>query len=171
MADKEIDHRLDEKWRREALFTLLPKRQALPELQPKPPENVLDNSHGKLSREDMILYQKRMRIKGTASDCGTKALLDMESLAEETIPMATDTATYYRIQDWMKNVAPKSGRYDNYYPQMSFRGKRFTQGLMDTVDAYAFWAAKEGEPPGHPAFSGYKRGGKGENQGGGPPQD
>jgi hypothetical protein len=34
----------------------------------------------------------------------------MESLAEETIPMVTDTAIYYRIQDWMKNVAPKSGK-------------------------------------------------------------
>jgi len=127
-----------------------------------------DKPRGGLSREETTLYQNRelgkllllmekhyaqkMRINGIPCDCGApKHLLHMEALAEETIPMVSDSAIYYRLMDWIQKVGPKStegaalsGQYDEGYPQMSYQARDFRKEIIGSLEPSALFSSKGG---------------------------
>jgi len=98
-------------------------------------------------------YAQKLRINGIPCDCGqSKHLLDLESLAEETVPMVDNPQIYYRIIEWVRAVGPKSseeaaksGQYDEEYPVFSRQARDFRKELMGTLDASALFPRKRDE--------------------------
>lgn len=86
-------------------------------------------------------FAQKMRINGITCDCGApKHLLDIEDMAEESIPMVRDTKVYYRILDWVKKVGPKcmekrakTRLFDEEYPLMSYETRDFRKELTPPV--------------------------------------
>lgn len=101
-------------------------------------------------------YSQKMRINGVPCDCGAgKHLLDMESLCEETVPMAVDSSKYYQVMDWIGGVGPKStdqaaksGKYDDDYPIMSGQARDLRKEILGTLDTAALFPSAKGEPEG-----------------------
>jgi len=98
-------------------------------------------------------YAQKLRINGVPCDCGqSKHLLDLESLAEETVPMVDNPQIYYRIIEWVREVGPKSseeaaksGNYDEEYPAFSRQAREFRKELLGTLDASALFPRKREE--------------------------
>jgi hypothetical protein len=92
-------------------------------------------------------YAQGLRIAGRVCDCGAqKHLLDIEAMAEETVPMVDDPGVYNRLTDWVQRVGPisipeaaASGKYDSLYPQLSHQARDFRKEIIGTVDAKALW--------------------------------
>lgn len=127
------------------------------------PRRKLLPSPSAVSESETIAYQKReigklllvmerhfrqkMRINNIPCDCGaSKHLLDMEMLAEETIPMVEDCAIYSRLLEWVRKVGPlsteeaaKSGKYDDIYPQFSHEARDFRKDIIGSLDPKALW--------------------------------
>ena len=95
-------------------------------------------------------FAQKLTIAGIKCDCGgQKHLLDIEAMAEETIPMVEDSAVYYRLLEWVKKVGPvstteaaQSGRYDDMYVQFSHEARDFRKQIIGSLDPKALW-------PGH----------------------
>ena len=126
-------------------------------------EHLAGESPSPVSTEETVAYQNRevaklllrmqrhyaqkMRIAGKPCDCGaSNHLLDIEAMAEETIPMVDDPAIYYRIISWVQHCGPrsteesaKSGRYDGEYPAMAHEARDFRKELVGTLDPKALW--------------------------------
>lgn len=165
-SDKDLD-RLEERLNKKGLFTTTPKPASLViSSETKSPDNPPEKPRGGVSREDTVLYQDReigklllrmerhyaqkMRINGIPCDCGgPKHLLDLEAMAEESIPIARNTGIYYRILDWVREVGPKtteeavrSGNYDDQYPLMSYQARDLRKDILGSLDPSVLFPVK-----------------------------
>jgi hypothetical protein len=92
-------------------------------------------------------YAQGLRINGKICDCGaTKHLIDIEGMAEETIPITDSPEVYERIIAWVNRVGPVStvdavstGKFDDLYPQFSQDARDFRKEIIGTLDAQALW--------------------------------
>lgn len=98
---------------------------------------------------------QKFRVMGEACDCGqTKHLLDLESLCEETIPMAAAPDIYYQIISVGRELGPRctvevvaSGQYDDEFPVYSKKYRDFRKSLIGSLEPSALFPQK-GEPEG-----------------------
>ena len=95
---------------------------------------------------------QKFTIAGKKCDCGqSRHLLDLESLAEETLSMVDNPDIYNRIIDYVKDVGPKvtvealnTGMYDGEFPSFVTRARSLRKELIGTLDAHALFPKKEG---------------------------
>jgi len=96
---------------------------------------------------------QKFRIAGRICDCGqSRHLLDLESMAEETISMVENPQIYFKILDYVKEVGPKatveavtSGKYDDEYPSFVKRARDLRKELLGTLEASALFPPKDKE--------------------------
>lgn len=106
-----------------------------------------DREIGKLLLRMERHYAQGLRIGGRVCDCGsTKHLLDLEAMAEETIPMVEDADVYGRLIEWVQKAGPvstpeaaASGKYDSLYPELSHQARDFRKEIIGTLDPKALW--------------------------------
>ena len=104
-------------------------------------------------------YAQGLRIAGRVCDCGgQKHLLDIEALAQETIPMVKEGGIYQKLVDWVNAVGPEttveavsSGEFDNDYPIFSGQARDFRKEIMGTLDVKSLFNGPSKSP-----FAGYK---------------
>lgn len=168
-SDKGLD-RLEQRLKEKGLLNPAAKTAVfMPPPEISAPDNPPEKARGGVSREDTVLYHNReigklllrmerhyaqkMRINGIPCDCGApKHLLDLEAMAEETIPMVLDSGIYYRILNWVKEVGPKSteeaaksGNYDDQYPLMSYEARDLRKDIIGSLAPGALFPVKPGK--------------------------
>jgi hypothetical protein len=127
--------------------------QELPEPKLQPKVHLAIAPQSGVSQEETVAYQNReivkimrdmvkhcvhkFRIFGRPCDCGQfKHILELEALAEETVPMVDNPDIYYRIIETGKELEPKttleaigSGKYDEEYPRYARVYRDFCKAL------------------------------------------
>jgi len=110
-----------------------------------------------VNERELILYQQKellkqliplemhlaqgCKIAGKACDCCAKHPLAIESLAEETVPMAGSNAGLYRdLAEWARGIgemtsaqASESGQYDKEYPLLAQQARQFRKVISQEM--------------------------------------
>lgn len=113
-------------------------------------EDTIDYQKKEIAKLLLLMerhYAQGLRIKGRVCDCGgQKHLLDIEALAQETIPMVREGGIYQELVDWVNKVGPETtveavstGLYDKDYPIFSGEARDFRKELLGTLDVSALF--------------------------------
>ncbi|MDD5511557.1 MAG: LAGLIDADG family homing endonuclease [Dehalococcoidales bacterium] len=109
--------------------------------------------HGSVYNISVAYDESYLTINGAVHNCGqSRHLLDLESLAEETISMVDNPDIYNRILDFVKDMGPKvtiealeSGQYDVEFAGFVTKARDFRKELLGTLDSKALFPHKEEE--------------------------
>jgi hypothetical protein len=144
------------------------------EVEERKPKVHLERHEGSISNvstAETVAYQNReigkvllqlerhaaqkFTIAGKKCDCGqSRHLLDLESLAEESMSMVDNPAIYNKVLDYVKDLGPKvtiealeSGKYDTEYASFVQRARDLRKELMGTLDSHALFPDRERVTP------------------------
>jgi len=122
------------------------------------PRVHIEQKEGDVSTAETVAYQNReisklllrmeghctqkFRLFGKICECGAaKHLLDLESLAEETVPMVDNSDIYYQIIELGKELGPKclpeavaTLQYDDEFPGYARRYRDIRKRLIGYLD-------------------------------------
>jgi hypothetical protein len=163
----------ESKSRQELKEILMPSNQAIVNKETAPVGRKVEvkanpNTTSSVTTEETVNYQNRelgkiliqmerhaaqgFKINGKSCDCGIKHLPDIESLAEETIPMVSNPDIYLELMNWVREIGPKitpeandSGKYLNEYPKYAHQARDFRKKLLGTLDYTALFGGRDQE--------------------------
>jgi len=110
------------------------------------PEQTLAYQNGHITNQLLLMavhYVEKLKMNGIPCDCLPKKHFKiLKAFIQETIPMVEDPDVYYRLIDWLEEVAPKSsyeanksGLYDDEYPGMAYEARQFVKEIDPDRDS------------------------------------
>jgi len=104
----------------------------------------------------LLLLQRHFaqgcKIAGKACDCCDKHPMELEALAEESIPMGLDKAQMERVIEWARYVQPMvpteivtAGTYAHLYPQLSEQARQLRIAILGTDKPAAILSPEQRE--------------------------